>query len=346
MDLGDRWVLNTESERAVGRIELPDNNDPVQVDLQRLSLLRSGSDGPQDDAPEELLTLQQQVEAFRQLDVGNWPDVDVRITELQVNNDYAGQWQFDIRPLPGRLTVRDIESQFGTLALRGDLTWTLVDNRENTRFQGTLSGGPVNELEALLGSDMPLENQQTNIELDIDWPGRPDNLKLDQLNGSVSARLDDGVILEQNNTAQLFRVFNLLNTDTLWRRLQLDFSDLYERGVAFDAISGKAQIINGLVTLDPELQLVGPSGAFKLSGTTNMADESLDMRLVLVLPVTQNLPLAAILMGASAPIGGALFVLDKILGDPLSRLTSATYSVTGSWSEPDVDLQRVFDTGE
>src|SRR5690606_40636560 len=72
-----------------------------------------------------------------------------------------------------------------------------------------------------------------------------------------------------------------------------------------------SQIINGLLTLDPELQLVGPSGAFKINGTTDMASEDLNMRLVMVLPVTQNLPLAAILMGASAPIGGALFVLDK-----------------------------------
>jgi uncharacterized protein YhdP len=96
--------------------------------------------------------------------------------------------------------------------------------------------------------------------------------------------------------------------------------------------------------MDPELQLAGPSGAFKLSGTTNMSNESLNMRLVVVLPVTQNLPLAALLMGAGAPIGGALFVLDKVLGDPLSRLTSATYDVTGSWSDPKVDLRGVFDT--
>jgi uncharacterized protein YhdP len=53
-----------------------------------------------------------------------------------------------------------------------------------------------------------------------------------------------------------------------------------------------------------------------------------------------------LLLGAGAPIGGALFVLDKILGDPLSKLTSATYSVTGSWSEPEVDLQGVFGAGD
>ncbi|MGO1750205.1 MAG: YhdP family protein, partial [Marinobacter sp.] len=157
--------------------------------------------------------------------------------------------------------------------------------------------------------------------------------------------LDNGVILERNNSAQVFRIFNLLNADTLWRRLKLDFSDLYERGVAFDAISGKARLDDGLLTMDPELQVVGPSGAFKLSGSTNLTDEILDMRLVVVLPLTQNLPLAALLMGAGAPIGGALFVLDKVLGDPLSKLTSATYNVTGSWDKPSVDLRRVFDTG-
>jgi len=53
-----------------------------------------------------------------------------------------------------------------------------------------------------------------------------------------------------------------------------------------------------------------------------------------------------VLLGAGAPIGGALFVLDKVLGDPLSKLTSATYSVRGSWDEPEVRLKGVFDDGE
>ena len=209
-----------------------------------------------------------------------------------------------------------------------------------------MKGGGLQGLDPLTENGIPFRNENTAIELDLDWPGRPDGFALERLNGTVSLQLDDGVILEQNNTAQLFRIFNLLNTDTLWRRLQFDFSDLYEAGVAFDAISGSASITDGLLTWDPELQVVGPSGAFELSGTTNMAEESLNMKLVVVLPLTQNLPLAALLLGAGAPIGGALFVLDKILGDPLSKLTSATYSVTGSWSEPEVDLQGVFGAGD
>ncbi|WP_323753955.1 YhdP family protein [Marinobacter sp.] len=341
--LGDRWVVNTESERAVGRVVIPDDDGIVEVDLQSLSLSRQ-KEGDRPDEP--VLTLEQQLEAFRQLDIGSWPNIDGQVASLTVGGQPAGRWTLKLRPEEHQLNVTGIEGQVGSLALTGAMTWRILDGREVTQFKGQLAGGALKDLEPLTGGSIPLNNDETTIELDVDWPGSPAHLELGKLSGQVSMRLDDGVILEQNNSAQLFRIFNLLNTDTLWRRLSLDFSDLYEAGVAFDAISGKAVITNGLLTLDPELQLVGPSGAFKISGTTNMASEDLNMRLVMVLPITQNLPLAALLMGASAPIGGALFVLDKILGDPLSKLTSATYTVTGNWSDPKVELKGVFDTGE
>jgi len=337
----DEWSVTTESEWASGVVILPHDEQPVSVNLEHLRLPRGG----ESEADESSSQPEQQIQALRELEMDNWPDVDVRIADLSLGGDSAGAWSFNLRPQATRLQVQDIVGTLNSLTLGGELTWSLVASRETTRFVGDITGESLADLGTLFGTDIPFRSENTVVELDIDWPGRPDQFDVAGLSGSVSVRFDDGVILEGNNTAQLFRVFNLLNADTLWRRLQLDFSDLYEAGVAFDAISGKASMINGLLTLDPELQVVGPSGAFKLTGTTNMIDETLDMRMVVVLPLTQNLPLAALLMGAGAPIGGALFVLDKVLGDPLSKLTSATYSVSGSWDKPDVRLRQVFDTG-
>ncbi len=342
LDLGDRWVLTTRSERAIGRIVFPDDDRPVTADFEVLRLLRDNTKA--EDAP-ELLTIEQQLEAFRAMDIASWPDVDIAISELRLDDDSLGRWSFHLRPEPYQLNITGIEGRLKSLTLLGDMTWSVINNMETSQFSGTVSGGALADLGELFNTDIPLSNKKTGVELELDWPGRPDEFELAGLNGAVSLRLDDGVILERNNSAQIFRIFNLLNADTLWRRLKLDFSDLYERGVAFDAISGKARLNEGLLTMDPELQVAGPSGAFKLSGNTDLASGALDMRLVVVLPLTQNLPLAALLMGAGAPIGGALFVLDKLLGDPLSKLTSATYDVTGTWDEPKVDLRRVFDTG-
>ncbi|WP_368502305.1 YhdP family protein [Marinobacter sp. 1_MG-2023] len=342
LDLGDRWILTTRSERAVGRIVFPADDRPIAANFEVVRLIRN--DATANDEP-ELLTVEQQLEAFRAMDIANWPDVDIDISELQLNGGSLGRWSFHLRPEPSQLNISGIEGRLKSLTLLGDMTWGVIDNRETSQFTGSVSGGALADLGELFDTDIPLSNKQTDVQLELDWPGRPDEFEIAGLSGEVSLRLDDGVILERNNSAQIFRVFNLLNADTLWRRLKLDFSDLYERGVAFDAISGKARLNEGLLTMDPELQVVGPSLAFKLSGNTDLANEALDMRLVVVLPLTQNLPLAALLMGASAPIGGALFVLDKVLGDPLSKLTSATYNVTGTWDEPKVDLRQVFDTG-
>ncbi len=339
-----QWTVDAESEWLTGTVYWPEGDSPVTVDLERLKLARS-DDEAEDEIP-LLPATDERVRAFRELAMENWPDIDLRIASLQLDNDDAGTWSLGLRPEATRLQVQDIAGTLKSLNLAGQLTWSIAGDRETTHFSGDINGESLADLGNLFGTEIPFRSKRTAVKMDIDWPGRPDEFDLSGLSGSVSVRFDDGVILEGNNTAQLFRVFNLLNSDTLWRRLKLDFSDLYEAGVAFDAISGKASMINGLLTLDPELQVVGPSGAFKLTGTTNMIEETLDMRMVVVLPLTQNLPLAALLMGAGAPIGGALFVLDKVLGDPLSKLTSATYSVSGSWDEPDVRLRRVFDTGQ
>lgn len=342
--INEQWSVEAESEWLSGVVYWPTDDSPVIVDLERLKLAR-GDDEAQDDIP-LLPEPEAQVRAFRELAMENWPAIDLRIASFQLDDDDAGTWSLGLRPEATRLLVQDIAGTLKSLTLKGQLTWSIVGDRQNTRFVGDIAGESLADLGNLFGTEIPFRSKSTAVNMDIDWPGRPNEFDVSGLSGSVSVRFDDGVILEGNNTAQLFRVFNLLNSDTLWRRLQLDFSDLYEAGVAFDAISGKATMINGLLTLDPELQVVGPSGAFKLTGTSNMIEETLDMSMVVVLPLTQNLPLAALLMGAGAPIGGALFVLDKVLGDPLSKLTSATYSVSGSWDEPEVRLRRVFDTGQ
>jgi len=344
LDLDKQWTVRLDSDLVSGRIEVPNDGSELTVDLQHLNLPRNDSQEP---APTAAANLRDSVDsgAAAELRPQDWPSANVRIARLALAGEPLGQWSFLLRSQAGGVNIGSIEGKLDSLALAGELNWLLQGQNQVSRFKGSVTGGQLAELGGLFGADIPLENLATNIELALEWPGRPDQFGLKQLSGNISMTLEDGVILQQNSSAQLFRVFNLLNTDTLWRRLQLDFSDLYERGVAFDALSGKAQIANGLLTLDPELQIVGPSGAFKLSGTTDMAAESLDMRLVVVVPLTQNLPLAALLMGAGAPIGGALFVLDKILGDPLSKLTSASYKVSGTWDDPKTNLQGVFGAG-
>ena len=335
------WRVDSDSSSLAGQLFLPSAPDALtEVRLTRLYLALDAGDG---GSPEPASVMPGNLTLS---DIRQWPKIRVNIDDLRNGDNAYGAWSFLLTPGSKGLTVSDLSGQLNSMNFTGQLHWQMAGGEQHTDFSGTMKGGSLMDLSSLVPGDIPLKNKKSQVEIDLAWPGNPAAFALKTMTGTVSMRFDDGVILQSNNTAQLFRIFNLLNSDTLWRRLKLDFSDLYEAGVAFDALSGKADLKNGTLTLAPELQIVGPSGAFKFSGATNVVDETLDMRLVVVLPLTQNLPLAALLMGASAPIGGALFVLDKVLGDPLSKLTSATYSVRGSWSDPEVKLRNVFDTGK
>ena len=66
------------------------------------------------------------------------------------------------------------------------------------------------------------------------------------------------------------------------------------------------------VTREP-ITLTGPSSNLELDGTLDMVRDRVDATLQVTLPVTNNLPLAALIVGAPA-VGGALFLVDRCWG--------------------------------
>lgn len=271
------------------------------------------------------------------------PALDVRIQKLVLGETALGQWNFDLRQTTEAVSLQAMNVSFDDLVFEGGLDWSFSGTVPRTFLKGHLRGGDIAALERFLPQGVPLRSDAMGVALDLSWLGAPDAMTLSQLQGTLAFWLEDGRILEDSDTARIFGIFGLLNTDTLWRRLRLDFSDVADGGIAFDSLEGRALVTNGRLILDPDLVIQAPSGGFLMSGETNLLDETLDMRLVVVLPVTQNLPLAAVLVGA-APVAALLYVVDRMFGGRLSRITSATYSLRGTWQDPKARLRNLFDT--
>ncbi|MFH7495317.1 AsmA-like C-terminal region-containing protein, partial [Pseudomonas syringae pv. tagetis] len=60
------------------------------------------------------------------------------------------------------------------------------------------------------------------------------------------------------------------------------------------------------------------------------------------LPVTNTLPIAALIVGAP-PIGGARFLVDKLLADRVARFASVQYKVEGPLKEPKITFDKPFE---
>jgi uncharacterized protein YhdP len=82
----------------------------------------------------------------------------------------------------------------------------------------------------------------------------------------------------------------------------------------------------------------GPSANMTLNGQVDLVAEQLDNTVEVTLPITSNAPLAAILLGAPQ-VAGAVFVIDKLIGDKLERFSTLKYRLTGHWDDPQLELQ-------
>ena len=82
--------------------------------------------------------------------------------------------------------------------------------------------------------------------------------------------------------------------------------------------------------------------SFQFSGVSDVAAQSLDGELIATLPVANNLPWVAAL-AASLPIAAGVFVVSKVFNKQMNRLSSAVYRIGGSWDEPEVKFDHIFD---
>ena len=158
-----------------------------------------------------------------------------------------------------------------------------------------------------------------------------------KLDGHTDFLLKDGRISDAGDAANLLRVFGVLNFNTLGRRLKLYFSDLYKEGVAFDRLEGEYTLSQGVATTVKPLIMKGPSADLTATGQLDFVRQTVDKDIEVVLPLTSNVPFAAVLLGAPQ-VAGAVFIIDKLIGDKLEKVTTLRYHASGDWVNPQIEL--------
>jgi uncharacterized protein YhdP len=129
-------------------------------------------------------------------------------------------------------------------------------------------------------------------------------------------------------------MLGVLNLDALQRRLSLDFSDLFQRGYAFERMYGRIEIGAGEARID-EMVIEGPAAQIRIDGKTDLVDQELAQ----VVTVTPSLGTSVALAGAVAGgplVGAAVLIADKVSGGAVDKIGSYQYDVTGPWRDPSI----------
>ncbi|WP_456267582.1 hypothetical protein M1D97_09940 [Kushneria sp. AK178] len=246
----------------------------------------------------------------------------------------SGRWhsndeRIDISPL--QIRMRELDAD-------GQLVWERAGSLPSlSRLRLDASAGNLGETMASLGVDNVLQTDQGTIETKLAWPGAPWQFDVESVNGSVNADLGSGrLTFVQSRWANLV---SLLNLDNLIRRLQLNFSDVTRSGIGFKSVKARTTLHDGVVRTVEPVRFDGAATRFSVRGQVDIPENTLDAHLGVTVPVSQNLPLAAVLVGAPQ-VGGVLYLLHWLFEPWFDRVSQVHYHVAGPWASPQVKLEH------
>lgn len=320
------WQLVLNSQLLKGQITEQDASKPTRVHLTRLHL------------PKKLSTADSQ-DALADFDMSRIPALDIQIDALYLNSSNLGAWSLNTRPQAQGVLFDKLNLSLKGLQVTGQLGWERSKGKIQSWYKGRLAGDNLKDVLLAWGFAPSITSRTFRADANVHWTGSPAAFDMASLNGDLDIAFQKGQMVTIDGSAQALRVFGLLNFDSIGRRLRLDFSDLLDKGLAYDRVKGKLHIANGIYRTNKTLNLEGPSSNLELEGRLDLVRERVNAKLQVALPITNNLPLAAIAVGAPA-IGGALFVVDRLIGNRLARFASVTYHISGDWQHPDISLTK------
>ena len=328
------WALQIDSKQAVGAVTLPDaKNAPITVTMQSIRIPASDPKAVTDEnAPDPLASVNPR----------SIPALDILIRQLYLGPDLLGAWSLKVRPTSRGLQLNTLNLGLKGLLLEGSGGWEGLPGATNSWYKGRLGGRNLGDVLKNWGFAPSVTSDNFHVDVDGKWPGSPAWVALKRFSGTLDASLNKGQFVEVDGSAQVLRIFGLLNFNSIGRRLRLDFSDLFGKGLSYDRVKGFLNASNGIYSTSKPILMTGPSTNLELNGTLNMVTDQVNAKLLVTLPVTNNLPIAALLVGAPA-VGGALFLINKLIGDQVSRFASVQYSIQGPWTDPKITFDKPFE---
>ena len=326
------WRVAFQGESLEGEMFLPKRpsaENRIEVNLDKLVIGKTGDD-----------------RTAGQADPKNLPPVRAEIADFTYGDYHLGSMRLTTTPTAGGLSFEDIGFETPEMTINGTGLWEKPFNRNKSYFTIDLKARKLHKMLAAFGyDDTAIKANKTEISINAGWDGAPDEFSLEKLAGTFDIRVKKGQLLEVSPAAG--RLFGLLSIQTLPRRLTLDFTDLFGKGLAFDKITGSFNIANGNAYTN-DLHLTGPSADVLISGRTGLADQDYDQLVTVTPQFANNLPIASALLGpVGIGVGAVLYLADNMFGlidNNINKMLSYQYTITGNWHNP--KIEKVKDPAE
>lgn len=270
------------------------------------------------------------------LQPGDLPALEIAIENLQVQNKQVGRFEVVGHPDGRDWRLRRLHITNPDGSLTGDGLWrsgpAYAPANAQTQVNLVLEISDAGKILARSGYPNTVKNGSGKLAGNFSWTGRPDDFNYATLDGALKLDTGKGQFLKMD--PGIGKLLGILSLQALPKRITLDFTDVFSEGFQFDSINGNAAIKHGVIDTQ-DFHINGSSAKVTMKGSVDLNRETQDLRVVILPAVGSGVSLLGA-FAAGPVVGIGSLIVNKVLGDPLDKLVSFEYNVSGTWTNPNV----------
>lgn len=333
-----QWGFTLDSREVKGSAVWVDNN-PLKLTLDNVflnfpKLLSKDKQDktkyvPQRDIPEA-------TELDKAL-MTNMPEMDLQVNSMWLQGYSLGKVSGKLRKDNNTLVLQNLQVKSGATALNLDAHWTLDGDQNETQIAFDVEGENSSDLMGRFGISGGIQDASFSSYASIQWQGSPWSIHRETLTGEIKTETGQGIISGVGGAGRLLGLFSL---DSIMRKLQLDFSGVFDDGLAFNYIKGSGKIENGIFNSD-NIKMQALAGDLTIKGSANLVNETVNAQVRFTPDFTSGIPVLTAF--AVAPQTALyVFAISTALSPVLDVFTQVNYLVKGPLDSPTVTERSRF----
>jgi uncharacterized protein (TIGR02099 family) len=254
------------------------------------------------------------------------PLLNIHSKKTLWQSENLGELNLETERIPQGILIKrlDLDGENEKLKMKGD--WKESGIISTTHLKGRLNMKRADQLFDKLGITKDLTDTGGVIDFKLNWRALPWQMSLPDLRGDMDVKLKNGRILSID--PGFGRVLGILAVAQWIKRLQLDFSDIYEEGLTFNSIKGHFDLLNGKATTK-NLFIDAVPAKITITGDTDLIKQTVDHVIKVVPKSLDAVPIAGTIVGkVAAMVGKTLTGKDQE-----GFFLGTEYLVKGDWQD-------------
>ncbi|CAH1557492.1 YhdP family protein [Vibrio rotiferianus] len=325
------WLLDVDSQEVKGKANYLKPYD-LSVSLEHLHLYIPGFDEMTKERNSLFASEDQAAPLISNFDRkfhAEMPNLTLNIDDFWLQGYKVGKVNVDLERRDNRLEWKNVTFSSGQNRVDMNGWWELTKERSHSNLTMKVQGENNSDLMERFGITSGIQQAPFEIDAQLDWDGAPWAMKTQSLQGEVSSEFGKGVITEVSGAARLLGLFSL---DSIIRKMQLDFTDVFDKGMAFNSITGTGKIQDG-VFITNDIVMDALAGEMQIRGIADMNTRLVDAEVKFTPDITSGIPMLTAF--AVAP-QTALYVLaiSTVISPVVEVFTQVNYEVKGPLDSP------------